>query len=107
MKKNASSVQEVEETVARIAGNKGVDAVMIVSEKGEIIQSTFSQENQKEQAKVLLKVKQLSASLFEDGEDLSFIRIRSQKKEILVAPHNDFLLVVSHNPLISSVEKSI
>jgi dynein light chain roadblock-type len=127
-KQAASSLQELEDTVSRLASHKGVEAVMILSDKGEIIQSTgFSEdENQSattiKQAKILCQVKALCASLFATPEtneneeeasegsakdELSFIRIRSQLSEILVAPNNEYLLVVVHNPLISSIEKAI
>jgi dynein light chain roadblock-type len=127
-KQAASSLQELEDTVSRLASHKGVEAVMILSDKGEIIQSTgFSSEDEEEtattikQAKIICQVKALCASLFatsetnenEEGaetaatDELSFIRIRSQLSEILVAPNNEYLLVVVHNPLISSIEKAI
>lgn len=138
-KQAASSLQELEDTVSRLASHKGVEAVMILSDRGEIIQSTgFSSDDEAttiKKAKILCQVKALCASLFDSGlgggaggeqaggegeedeqqaaaaavqkDELSFIRIRSQLSEILVAPNNDYILVVLHNPLISSVEKAI
>lgn len=32
------------------------------------------------------------------GDELTFLRIRSKKKEILIAPDNEFLMVVIQNP---------
>ncbi len=105
----SSSLEEVENTVSRLLSHKGVQAVMILSEKGEIIHSTFPPESQVEQAKVLVKVKHLASSLFHDDDDeqVSFIRIRTQKHELLVAPNNDYLLVVLHNPLLSSLSSTM
>lgn len=104
----SSSLEEVETTVSRLSAHKGVQAVMILSDKGEIVHSTFPPELEVEQAKILVKIKRLSSSLFHDTEEeVSFIRIRTQQHELLVAPNNEYLLVVLHNPLISSVEKEL
>jgi dynein light chain roadblock-type len=100
----SSSLEEVDDTVSRLAAHKGVEAVMILSTNGEIIQSTFL--NEKEQAKLILQVKKCSDALL-PGEDLSFIRIRSLKHEVLIAPTHEYCLVVLHNPLISNVDKAI
>ena len=108
VKAASSSLEEVESTVSRLSSHKGVQAVMILSDKGEIVHSTFPPELEVEQAKILVKIKRLSSSLFHDTEEeVSFIRIRTQQHELLVAPNNDYLLVVLHNPLISSVEKEL
>jgi dynein light chain roadblock-type len=108
VKAASSSLEEVESTVSRLSSHKGVQGVMILSDKGEIVHSTFPPESEVEQAKILVKIKLLSSSLFHDTEEeVSFIRIRTQQHELLVAPNNDYLLVVLHNPLISSVEKEL
>lgn len=105
-KKAASTLAEVEETVARISSNKGVHGVLILSDKGEILVSTFAEDKQLEYAKILLRIKQQALLLF--GEDpLSFVRIRSQQNEFLLAPHEEFILVVLHNPSVSKVETVI
>ncbi|KAI2490072.1 Dynein light chain [Fragilaria crotonensis] len=108
VKAASSSLEEVESTVSRLSSHKGVQGVMILSEKGEIVHSTFPPESEVEQAKILVKIKRLSSSLFHDTEEeVSFIRIRTQQHELLVSPNNDYLLVVLHNPLVSSVEKEL
>ena len=105
----SSSMEEVENTVSRLSSHKGVKAVMILSDQGEIVQSSFPPESEVEQAKILVKIKRLSSSLFqnESDEEVSFIRIRTQHHELLVAPNNDYILVVLHDPSISSVEKEV
>lgn len=102
----SSSLEEVENTVSRLSGLMGVLAVMILSTpQGEIIQSSFT--NQVEQAKILLKVNHYCASLFVE-EEVTFIRIRTQQHELLIAPNKEYLLVVLHNPLISTtIENAI
>mmetsp|Transcript_8066 Transcript_8066/g.12627 ORF Transcript_8066/g.12627 Transcript_8066/m.12627 type:complete len:145 (+) Transcript_8066:35-469(+) len=121
-KQATSSVEEVEETVSRISSHKGVLGVMIISEKGNIIHSANNGENNlMERASIILKVKQYAHGFFstksedshdnndehDDEDDLSFIRIRTQRQELLIAPNNDYLLVVLHNPLISTIDNSL
>ena len=48
-------------------------------------------------SQLTLKASILVESLDPDDE-LSFLRIRSQKKEIMVAPDKDFLMLVIQNP---------
>mmetsp|Transcript_15681 Transcript_15681/g.23756 ORF Transcript_15681/g.23756 Transcript_15681/m.23756 type:complete len:132 (-) Transcript_15681:124-519(-) len=115
-KQAASSLEEVEETVSRISSHKGVLGVMIISEKGNIIHSQ-GENLLLDRASVVLKVKQYAKAFFSGKEEdsnenndvdgLSFIRIRTQQQELLIAPSNEYMLVVLHNPLISNIEKSI
>mmetsp|Transcript_27791 Transcript_27791/g.39066 ORF Transcript_27791/g.39066 Transcript_27791/m.39066 type:complete len:169 (-) Transcript_27791:91-597(-) len=145
---SASSIREVEETVARISSHKGVEGVMIMNCQGAILQSTWKEEERLAHASMILQLTK-TATLFmksiEHGtsaskasssaagkggrasgaagkggldssnhggaeidiveaatstkvEDLSFLRIRSKKHEIMVAPDKDYLLVVLTNP---------
>jgi dynein light chain roadblock-type len=111
VKAASSSLEELESTVSRLSSHPGVQAVMILSEKGEIVHSTFPPASQVEQAKLLVKIKHLASQWLhvggEEGEEVSFLRIRTTLHEILVAPNHEYLLVVLHNPLISSVEKEL
>mmetsp|Transcript_13341 Transcript_13341/g.15294 ORF Transcript_13341/g.15294 Transcript_13341/m.15294 type:complete len:129 (-) Transcript_13341:89-475(-) len=103
----SNNLEEVNDTVSRISSHNGVSGVMILSEIGEIITSTFPRDKQTEQANIICKVKKYSSSLFEDDE-ISFIRIRStQGNELLIAPNNSYLLVVLHDPLVSSIDQQI
>jgi dynein light chain roadblock-type len=107
----SSSLEELESTVSRLSSHQGVQAVMILSEKGEIVHSTFPPESQVEQARLLVKIKHLVSQWLhvggEEGEEVSFLRIRTTLHEILLAPNGEFILVVLHNPLVSSVEKEL
>lgn len=99
--------QEVQETVSRLAAHKGVTAVLILNSKGDILTQTGKGVvgNPK-----LLK-QMLDAAAFyvksipsddnkeeEDGEEISFVRVRSKHEEILVAPKSSYVLVVVQDP---------
>jgi dynein light chain roadblock-type len=105
-KKNVD-FQEVQETVSRLAAHKGVTAVLILNSDGDILTQTGKGVvgNPK-----LLK-QMLDAAAFyvksiptdddeadEDGEEISFVRIRSKHEEILVAPKSNYVLVVLQDP---------
>mmetsp|Transcript_26810 Transcript_26810/g.37684 ORF Transcript_26810/g.37684 Transcript_26810/m.37684 type:complete len:137 (-) Transcript_26810:180-590(-) len=119
---SASSIREVEETVARISSHKGVEGVMILNCQGAILQSTWKEEERLSHASMILQLTKTATQFMksvEHGgdessnsntadediteptpkvEDLSFLRIRSKKHEIMVAPDKDYLLVVLTNP---------
>ena len=107
--------------MSRIAGNKGVKGVQILSSKGEIVVSTFPEAKQLGYARSILKIQQQAMLLFADDNEsaagesgdsgsssshdqLSFVRIRSKQNEFLVAPHGEYILIVLHNPAVSKGE---
>jgi hypothetical protein len=98
--KAASSIPEVEETVARISAYKGVTAVLILH-GANIVQSTLSEEEVISKAALLLKITALAKNLL--NGDLQFIRLNEQQGEVLIAPYGEYLLVVWHNPTMSGM----
>jgi dynein light chain roadblock-type len=68
---------------------------------GAIIQSSLSEEQSKTHAALISHLSVKASSLVQalDPEDeLTFLRIRSQKKEIMVSPDKDYLMIVIQNP---------
>jgi dynein light chain roadblock-type len=100
--KAASSLREVQDTLARISSNKSVMGVMILNTKGDILQSTWAPQDQLQHAAAVSGIVRQASLLLLEGETdpLSFITIRSKQREIMVAPDGDYLLVVLHNPLL-------
>jgi dynein light chain roadblock-type len=116
LKKNVG-FQEVQETVSRLAAHKGVTAVLILNKKGDILTQTGK--GMVGNPKILKQTLDFAASYIksipnedndgipEDGEeddptrDISFVRIRSVREEILVAPKNNYVLVVVQDPTLS------
>ena len=93
--------QKVQDTLNRINTHKGVKGVIIVNSKGIAIESTMNQNDtinfgsliNQFTTKAQLTVKSLHAE-----EDINFIRIRSKKHEIMIAPEKEFSLIVLQNP---------
>ena len=80
-------MSEVEETLKRINSHKGVQGIVIVNSEGIPIRSTLDA-SQTYAAQILqLASKARSAVRTLDPQnDLTFLRIRTKKHEILVAP---------------------
>lgn len=98
VKKAASSVREVQETVSRISERKSVLGVMILNSKGDILQSTWNPEDQLQHAKIVSSIVRQARSLLNEDDPLSVMTIRSLQREIFVAPDGEYLLVVLQNP---------
>ena len=100
--KTATSLAELEETLARISAYKSVKAVMILHRKtGNIIQSTWSEEHKVQHAALIQQLTSTATTLTSTLDDeLSFIRIRSKQHEILVAPDKEYVLIVLQNPIV-------
>jgi dynein light chain roadblock-type len=108
--------QEVQETVSRLAAHKGVTAVLILNSAGDILTQTGGGDvsgNPKLLSKMLHAAAQYVHSIPNDDdddedaakepstEDISFVRIRTQREEILVAPKNQYVLVVLQDPTLA------
>tara|TARA_B110001452_G_C15051883_1_gene367328 strand:+ start:144 stop:446 length:303 start_codon:yes stop_codon:yes gene_type:complete len=94
-------MSEVEETLKRINSHKGVQGIVIVNSEGIPIRSTLDNAQTNQCAGLLTQLAHKARSVVRDLDpqnDLTFLRIRSKKHEIMVAPHTDFLLIVIQNP---------
>ena len=94
-------MSEVEETLKRINSHKGVQGIVIVNSEGVPIRSTIDQSLTTQYAANLTQLAAKARSVVRDLDpqnDLTFLRIRSKKHEIMVAPEKEFLLIVVQNP---------
>lgn len=119
-KKSTLALQEFKETMNRISSHQAVLAVMVLNAEGNIVTQSGSQEVVGDPL-ILKKVIQFAKSYVQsipaeaeggegqqDGEensddDISFVRIRTKHEEILVAPKDDYMLVVVQDPSQSSL----
>ena len=97
-----ADIAQVEETFKRIHSHKGIIGALVINGEGIAIRSTFENETTVHYAALVshfvLKARGVIKKLSQDNE-LNFIRMRSQKHEILVAPefeksHEYYLVVV-------------
>ena len=132
--KPKTNFSEVQETVSRLAAHKGVTAVLILNQDGDILTQTTGTTTMTEgivgNAKLLKNTLQAAARYIQsipnhrtnntnkndtephestdregDGpfDNISFIRIRSNREEILVAPKNQYVLVVLQDPTLATL----
>jgi len=100
-------MSEVEETLDRIKGHRGVEAVILVNSDGVPIRPSKGMDDELTH-KYAANLSQLAAKArsairdIDPQNDLTFLRIRSKKHEIMVAPDKDFLLIVIQDPTISN-----
>ncbi|CAH0486184.1 unnamed protein product [Peronospora farinosa] len=89
---------EAEETIKRIKSHKGVQAVLIVNKEGVPIYSTTSDEafaidHAALVSQLTTKAKSTIQTL-DPTDDMTFLRIRSKKHEIMIAPDKEYALIV-------------
>lgn len=126
--KSKTNFAEVQETMSRLAAHKGVTAVLILNRSGDILTHTGNGTvgNPKLLKQTLDAASHYLHSIPTEGEDdedentndqgavnpdgsrktdtwekLSFVRIRSKREEILVAPKNQYVLVVLQDPSLA------
>ncbi|CAK6979071.1 dynein light chain roadblock-type 1 [Scomber scombrus] len=92
---------EVEETLKRIQGQKGVQGIIIVNSEGIPIKTTLDNSSTVQYAGLIHQLVMKARSTVRDIDpqnDLTFLRIRSKKNEIMIAPDKDYFLIVIQNP---------
>lgn len=101
----------VEELIKTVQAHRGVTGYIIVNSEGIPIRHSFDEEHrllaihyaglmQQLAQKAHAAVEDLSRATNEAGNDLVFIRLRSKKHEILVAPGEKYLLIVIQTPQV-------
>ncbi|XP_060074479.1 dynein light chain roadblock-type 2-like [Ylistrum balloti] len=94
---------EIEETVKRICAHKGVQGIVIVNHEGIPIRTTLDNSVTVQYAGLFHQLTQKARSVVRDIDpqnDLTFLRIRSKKHEIMVAPEKEYLLIVIQSPKV-------
>ncbi|XP_028667843.1 dynein light chain roadblock-type 1 [Erpetoichthys calabaricus] len=92
---------EVEETLKRIQNQKGVQGIIIVNAEGIPIKTTLDNPTTVQYAGLIHQLVIKARSTVRDMDpqnDLTFLRIRSKKNEIMVAPDKEYFLIVIQNP---------
>eukprot|EP00823_Brevimastigomonas_motovehiculus_P007722 TRINITY_DN686_c0_g1_i1.p1 TRINITY_DN686_c0_g1~~TRINITY_DN686_c0_g1_i1.p1 ORF type:complete len:112 (-),score=30.95 TRINITY_DN686_c0_g1_i1:133-468(-) len=98
---------EVKDTLQRIKDHGDVVAVMIVNSDGIPIKDGKGIQDENETKKYATNISQLAMKArsvvrdLDPQNDLTFLRIRTKKNEIMVAPDKDFMLVVIQDPSLA------
>lgn len=92
---------EVEETLKRIQSHKGVKGVLIMNSEGVPIRSNLPAEETENYTALVSQLAYKANSVvrvLDDTDELAFLRVRSKKHEIMIAPDKEYILVVIQNP---------
>ncbi len=91
-------MNEIEDTFTRISNRNNVAGIIVVNSDGMPIRSTIDDTNVQNQYAHLITALAAKARHcvrdLDPTNDLTFLRIRSKKNEIMVAPDKDFILIV-------------
>lgn len=100
-----ADIAQVEECIKRISSHKGVQGSMIINGDGIAIRSTMDNAETVQYAALISRFTEKSRACVQhtDSEDeLQFVRVRSKKHEIIIAPHFEngqvYYLVVIQDP---------
>ncbi|KAF8818041.1 putative dynein light chain roadblock-type 2 [Cardiosporidium cionae] len=91
----------IEETLNRIKTHKGVTGIVIVNADGVTLRSTLDAKITAQYASIISDLSSRAQNFIQGLDpqnDLSFLRIRTKKHEIMVSPSKDFLLIVIQDP---------
>ncbi|VDH93954.1 dynein light chain roadblock-type 2-like [Mytilus californianus] len=94
-------MSEVEETLKRIQGHRGVIGTIVVNMEGIPIRTTLDNSTTVQYAGLITQLTSKARSTVRDIDpqnDLTFLRIRSKKHEIMVAPEKEYTLICIQSP---------
>ena len=94
-------MSEVEETIKRIQSHKGVVGIIVVNSEGIPIRTTLDNSTTVQYAGLIHQLTLKARGTVRDIDpqnDLTFLRLRSKKHEIMIAPDKEYLLIVIQNP---------
>lgn len=94
---------DVEDTIDRIKTHKGVEGVIVATSEGVPVRGSKGMDeellhNYAKQVSQLLTHTQNVIKDLDKGDDLSFLRLRTKKRELLIAPGGDYVLIVIQDP---------
>jgi len=90
-------MSDVEEVLKRVQSHKGVIGTIVINQDGIPIRTTLDNSTTVQYAGLLCQLTQKARGTVRDldpSNDLTFLRIRSKKNEIMCAPSSEYLLVV-------------
>lgn len=88
---------EVEETIKRISSHKGVQGILVANFEGVALKSTLPPALAAQYAglfSTLVAKARSTVRAIDADNDLVFLRVRTKKHEVMVAPDREFILVV-------------
>ncbi|XP_071957506.1 dynein light chain roadblock-type 2-like [Antedon mediterranea] len=94
-------MSEVEETLKRIHSHKGVVGIIVVNNEGIPIRSTMDNSTTVQYTGLMHQLIAKTRSTVREIDpqnDLTFLRVRTKKHEIMATPDKEYFLIVIQNP---------
>ena len=95
----------VEDTLTRLQAHRGVKGVIIMDREGVPIRTAFPDSETETYSAVVSQITQKAVSVvkaLDPSDELTLLRIRSSKHELLIAPDREFVLCVVQDPALAS-----
>merc|ERR1711953_943082 len=99
---NTTMATEVEETLKRLVGHKGVIGTVVVNKEGACIKSTLDPSTTSQYSSILGSLVTQATTMFKEvdpGNDVTFMRVRTKKCQFMVVLDNEYLFIVVQNNL--------
>ena len=88
------NMQELQETISRLSSHAGVDTVLILTKKGDLVVGSETEHAKHCQA-LLQTANRFLEAAFDNNDEVTFLQVRTkQYRELLIAPHEGYALVV-------------
>ncbi len=92
---------ELEEKFQELSSEKSVRGVLILNAEGAAVKSSVDTKTTEAFSSMIHEIVALSRKLFQEvdpNNDLTFMRFRTKKHEIMVVPDKEYMLIVVHHP---------
>ncbi|XP_075733111.1 dynein light chain roadblock isoform X1 [Rhipicephalus microplus] len=92
---------EVEDIFKKLKDQDGVVGVVVTTSEGAAIKTSFDNVTTMQYATLVTRLCEQARSTLRDlepGNDLTFLRMRTKKHEIMISPDKNYFLVVVQNP---------
>lgn len=92
---------EVEEYLKRLGNHKGVIGSIVVNNEGIPIKTNLGNAEAVQYAGLVSSLVDKARMVIRDldpSNELTFLRLRSKRHEIMIAPDKDFILIVIQTP---------
>lgn len=103
---------EIEEILSRFKGHEQVQGYVIINQKGDIIRTTYMDSSAEEGNKLASIIPELvfktraACQFLGKDNNLQFMRVKTSKYELLIAPDSEFILIVVQTNSKSNTEKA-
>ncbi|CAA90946.1 hypothetical protein GCK72_005665 [Caenorhabditis remanei] len=90
-------MSDFEETIRRLQSEKGVVGIIVVDSAGRVIHSTIDSDATQSHTAFLQQLcekTKTSIRELDSSNDLTFLRLRTKKNEIMIAPDKDHVIMV-------------